>query len=85
MDGVGHLRTNTIYRAECVGAWPDVGNLAQKLHGVPLLLQRIGGIGGADKIDSRNRHFKFLSFAGGLNQSPFHPDRRPGQQMFHYR
>ena len=75
VDGHGHVVAQTHDRSEGVGAQTQVSNLAQELHAVPLLLQRIGvGVGLAIHHYLPGLHLDGLTAALALHQTALDAD-----------
>ena len=69
MHGARRFGADAEGRAVLVGAHAQVGDAAQELVGVALLLQGEGfGIGQAEHADALGTHFPLLSLAGGGHQ-----------------
>ena len=66
-ERVAHAKSG----AEGIAAYSQVRNFAEKLQGVPFLLQGIsGGIGRAVDVDLRDFEFHRLAFAGDSTSTP---------------
>ena len=75
VDGVGHGVADAQHGAEGVGARTQVGDVAQELERVALLLERVGiGVGRAVYLDFRGLHLDALTRAGRGDQTAVHTD-----------
>ena len=78
VDGVGHGVTDAEHGAEGVGARTQVGDVAQELQRVALLLQGVAvGIGRAVDLDVRSLHLDALPRAGRGHEPAVHTDAGP--------
>lgn len=69
VNGVCHLVTDTEHGTKGIGAWAEMCNFAQELHGVPFLLEGVGvGVGSAVEQDIGGLNFHALPFALRFHQ-----------------
>ena len=83
MNGKGHSVTDAEYCSKRIGPGPQVGNLAQELQPVPLLLQRIGfRIGSSINFDFPGLNLNTLSLSHRFRQDSRHGDATSGGDEF---
>ena len=57
--------------AEGIGAWAEVGDVAEEFEGVTFFLQRVGlWVGRTENFDGSGMKFDSLAFAGGFAEKP---------------
>jgi len=86
VDRVAHAIPHPGDGPEGIGARPQMGDRAQELERVALLLQGIGlRVGRAVDGDPRGLHFGGLSLAGRLLDEPFDRHAAPGRELLDFR
>ena len=78
VDGDGHVVTDAEDGSEGVGAGTQVGNLAQELHGVALLLQGIGVVTAAKHLDFACLNLGLLTGTYRFGQFTVHTEASAG-------
>jgi hypothetical protein len=79
MDGERERIANPKDGAKGIAAWPQMGDIAQKLHTMALFLERIAGrVGRTIDLDVMGLQLKRLAFAGRGHQLTRHPDAGAG-------
>ena len=82
VDGMGEPRAHAEQRAVFIGARPQVGDGAQELVGMPLLLQRVILGTGPDDRDAIGLDFPTLPAPGRGDEPAFYGNRRAGAEVF---
>ena len=82
VDGNGHVVTDAVHGSKCVGSRTQVGDFAQKLHGVSFLLKRIGVVASTQYLYLAGLDFGFLSGTNRFCQYTVYAQACTGRDVF---